>query len=187
MIADALTWSRILSVVPITLLAWYDFRWWVFGLYIAAALTDLFDGMFARRGAPPQTSADLDGLADLLFSAMTLLWMWVLFPDFFPRYWPYFPVLVLLELYMIPVRVGRPHLTTPHLQFGRFAMALFMFLLPVLIVWGDVAWFVHAVLITGTASKIQLAIAITGRVRAAGRADNREDQEGQTEDTANEN
>ena len=153
--------------MPITLLAWYEFKWWVFALYIAAALTDLFDGMFARRAAPPRNSTDLDGLADLLFSAMTLLWMWVLFPGFFPKYWPYFPVLVALELYMMPVRIRSPHLTTPHLQFGRFAMALFMFVLPVLIVWGDVTWFVHAVLIIGTASKIQLVFAIARRARAA--------------------
>lgn len=43
-IADALTWSRVISVVPITLLAWYGLKWWVFSIYIAAALTDFFDG-----------------------------------------------------------------------------------------------------------------------------------------------
>ena len=166
-IADALTWSRIVSVVPITILAWYGLEWWVFGLYIAAALTDTFDGIFARRAAPPKTDTDLDGLADLLFSAVTLLWLWLLVPEFFPKYWLYFPVLVLLELYMIPVRVRQPQLVVPHLQFGRYAMAQFMFLLPVLILWGDVAWFVHLVLLTGTASKVQLALAIRQRVRTA--------------------
>jgi phosphatidylglycerophosphate synthase len=65
-IADALTWTRIVSVVPITILAWYDFRWWVLGLYIAAALTDLLDGMFARRAAPPKLNVELDGVADLV-------------------------------------------------------------------------------------------------------------------------
>ncbi len=45
-------------------------------------------------------------------------------------------------------------------------MTLFMFLLPVMIVWGDLGWFVHAVFIVGTASKIQLALAMTKRLIA---------------------
>ena len=163
--ADALTWSRIASVVPITLCAGYGFVWWAFGLYIAAALTDLFDGWFARRGAPPRIKLDLDGVADLLFSGMTLVWLWLLVPGFFAKYWPYFPVLIGLELYMTPVRLRWPEVAVPHLQFGRFAMAFFMFLLPVLIVWGDVAWFVHAVLLTGVAAKVQLAVVMTQRLR----------------------
>ena len=165
MIADALTWSRIVSVVPITILAWYDFKWWVFALYVAAALTDLFDGWFARRAAPAKYRTDLDGLADLLYSAMTLVWIWLLAPWFFPQYWLYFPILIAQELYLIPIRARNPHLTTPHLQFGRFAMALFMFLLPALIVWGDVTWFVHAVLTIGVLSKFQLMLAIRQRRR----------------------
>jgi len=157
-IADALTWSRIVSVVPITLLAWYELRWWVFAIYIAAVLTDLLDGFFARRATPSATETDFDGLADLLLSVMTLVWLWMLFPLFFPKYWlPYIPLLALLEIYMSWVRIRNPRLVVPHFRFGRIAMALFFFLLPVLIIWGDVTWFVHLVLILGTASKFQLA------------------------------
>lgn len=160
-VADALSWSRIWSAVPITVLAMFELRWWVLAVYIAAALTDLFDGMFARRASPPAKDIDLDGLADLLLSVMTLVWLWWLIPDFFPKYWlPYLPVLVLLEAYMIAARMRYPDLRVPHLQFGRWAMALFFCLLPVLIVWGDVPWFVHLVFITGTASKLQLTWAI---------------------------
>jgi phosphatidylglycerophosphate synthase len=163
-IADALTWSRVVSVVPITILAWYELKWWVFAMYIAAALTDLFDGMFARRATPPATDTDFDGLADLLLRAMTLLWLWLLVPGFFAKYWlPYIPLLVLLEIYMILVRVRNPQMRVPHFRFGRVAMALFFFLLPVLIAWGDVTWFVHLVLIVGTASNIQLAWAMAWR------------------------
>ena len=166
-IADALTWSRIVSVVPITILAGYELRWWVFGLYIAASLTDYFDGMFARKAAPPKSDMDLDGLADLLLSAMTLLWLWMLVPGFFQKYGlPYFPILVLLEIYMISARLRYHQINVPHLQFGRIAMALFFFLLPVLILWGDVTWFVHLVLIIGTAAKIQVVWTVAGRIRA---------------------
>ena len=165
-IADALTWSRVFSVVPITLLAWYELKWWVFAIYIAASLTDLLDGVFARRATPPATDTDFDGLADLLFSVMTLLWLWMLIPGFFPKYGLlYLPLLVLLESYMVFARMRYPDLVVPHLESGRKAMALFFLLLPTLIIWGDVPWFVHLVFIVGTVSKIQLTWAVVGLVR----------------------
>ena len=156
-IADSLTWARILSVLPITIFTWYDLKWWVLGLYIAAALTDLLDGIFARRAVPPANDIDLDGVADLILSFATLLWLWLLIPGFVLTYWlPYLPIFVLLEIYMMVVRVRHPQFGVPHLPFGRFAMALFFSLLPVLIIWGDVPWFVHGVLSIGVASKLQL-------------------------------
>jgi len=166
-IADSLTWARIFSIVPLTLLAWYDLKWWVFGLYIAAALTDLFDGIFARRAAPAGTDVDLDGIADLIFSFATLLWFWLLIPGFVLTYWlPYVPIFVLLEIYIMYVRLQHQRYGIPHLRFGRFAMALFFFLLPVVIVRGDVPWFVHGVLIIGVASKLQLSWAFWNGRRA---------------------
>lgn len=168
-IADALTWARVISVVPITVLAVYQLRWWVFGLYIAASLTDLLDGRFARRAGPPATDLDFDGLADLLFTVMTVFWLWLLMPGFLAKYaLPYLPLFVLLEAYMTVARVRHPRLAVPHLRFGRFAMALFFSLLPVLLLWGDVSVFVHAVLIIGIASKAQLALAMARRAAAAG-------------------
>lgn len=166
-LADSLTWARIVSVVPITVLAWYNLKWWVFGLYIAAVLTDLFDGMFARRAVPPKIDVDLDGIADLILSIATLLWLWWLIPGFVQKYWlPYLPIFLLLEIYMSVIRVRHPEFDVPHLPFGRFAMALFFALLPVLIIWGDVPWFVHGVLVVGIASKLQLTWAFWNR-RAA--------------------
>ncbi len=163
-IADALTWARIFSVIPITALALLQLKWWVFGVYIAAALTDWLDGMFARRAAPPHTKADLDGIADLIFSFSTILWFWLLIPGFVSRYWlPYLPIFVALELYMSVVRIRHKRYGVPHLAFGRWAMALFFSLLPALIIWGDVSWFVHTVLIIGIASKLQLAWAFWKR------------------------
>ena len=153
--------------MPISILAWYGLRWWVFALYIAAALTDLLDGMFARRAAPPASDIDFDGLADLLLSVMTLFWFWLLIPAFLPKYWlPYLPILVLLEIYTISVRIRFREIHVPHLQLGRMAMALFFVLLPVLIVWGDVPWFVHLVFVMGTAAKLQLAWNLVGQVKA---------------------
>jgi len=157
-IADALTWTRIWSAVPITLCAWYELRGWVLVLYILAALTDLADGYFGRRAIPPEKDTDFDGRADLVFSVMTLVWLWMLIPGFVESYWiPYLPVLLVMEAYMIIVRIRWPDIEIPHFQFGRVAMAIFCLLLPVLLVFGDVPWFVHGILVIGTASKMQLA------------------------------
>lgn len=156
-IADALTWTRIFSVVPITVLALYDLKWWVLGVYIAAALTDLLDGMFARRGAPPKTDFDLDGVADRILTISTILWFWLLIPGFLQKYWlPYLPIIVLLETYVNYVRLRYQRFGVPHLLFGRVAIALFFSLLPVLIIWGDLPWFVHSVLIIVIASELHL-------------------------------
>ena len=156
-VADGLTWSRILSAIPITIAAWFGLTWWVFGLYIAAALTDLLDGVFGRRATPPQKDNDFDGKADVVFSIMTLVWIWMLIPGFFEKYWlPYLPMLLVIEIYLITIRVREPETPVPHFQFGRFAMALFCFLLPVLLIVQDSAWFVHGVFIIGTLSKIQM-------------------------------
>ncbi|MDH3576250.1 MAG: CDP-alcohol phosphatidyltransferase family protein [Gammaproteobacteria bacterium] len=166
-IADSLTWARIFSVLPISLLAWYNLKWWVFGLYIATALTDLLDGMFARRAAPPGTDFDLDGVADRILSFATLLWLWMLIPGFVQTYWlPYVPIFVSLETYVMYVRLRHKRYGVPHLTFGRFAMALFFFLLPVVIVWGDVPCFVHSVLIVAVVAELQLSWAFCNR-RAA--------------------
>ena len=156
-VADGLTWSRILSAIPITIAASYGLTWWVFGLYIAAALTDLLDGVFGRRATPPPKDNDFDGKADVVFSIMTLVWIWMLIPGFFEKYWlPYLPMLLVIEIYLITIRVREPETPVPHFQFGRFAMALFCFLLPVLLIVQDSAWFVHGVFIIGTLSKIQM-------------------------------
>ena len=156
-VADGLTWSRILSAIPITIAASYGLTWWVFGLYIAAALTDLLDGVFGRRATPPPKDTDFDGKADVVFSIMTLVWIWMLIPGFFEKYWlPYLPMLLVIEIYLITIRVREPETPVPHFQFGRFAMALFCFLLPVLLIVQDSAWFVHGVFIIGTLSKIQM-------------------------------
>lgn len=167
-IADALTWGRIFSVLPITALAVYDLKWWVFALYIGAALTDLLDGMFARRGAPPKTDFDLDGVADRVFGFATLLWFWLLVPGFVQKYWlPYVPIIVALETYMMVVRIKHRRHGIPHLPFGRFATALFFVLLPVTIIWGDLPWFVHGVLMIVVASELQLSYLFLRKSTAA--------------------
>lgn len=157
-IADTLTWMRIWMVLPISLCAWYGLQWWVFWLYIFASLTDLADGKFARRAAPPKSDIDFDGYADLVLILGTLLWIWWLVPGFYERYFaPYFWLFIVLEIVISAVRIRCPKMKIPHYQFGRFVMVVFCCLLPGLLLWGDTPGFAHLILTLGVLSKIQQA------------------------------
>ena len=129
----------------------------MFVVYIAAALTDAFDGIFARHAGKVRYGPEFDGLADVFFAVMTLVWIAFLLPDFFPQYWfPFLPAFVLTQGYLIIARIRQPELTLPHYEFGRFAVFLFNTLLPALIVVGAVSWFVHLVFAVSIAAKLQL-------------------------------
>jgi len=171
-IADGLTWARVWGAVPVTVAAWLELRWWALFLYIAMALTDLLDGMFARRAEPSSGINDLDGKADVFFSIMTLVWIWMLVPGFYQQYGLiYLPVLFVIEIYLIAGRIRFPDLPVPHFQFGRVAMTIFCFLLPILLVFGDQPVIVHGVFIIGTASKLQLAWHIRNATASSGLRD----------------
>ena len=157
-IADGLTWFRVLSVIPITLFASADMRWWVFGVYIAASLTDFFDGVFARQAYPVRYGRAFDGNADVFFALMTFIWIAMLFPAFFGQYGlPLVLPLLLLQTLLFVLRVRRSVAGVAHLAIGRLSMFVFCLLLPVLLVFGDVPWFVVAVLALSVFAKAQLA------------------------------
>lgn len=75
--ANLLTLLRIAVIAPIVVLLFFDgepWRWTAFGLYVAACVTDFFDGYLAR--AMNQVSAlgrFLDPIADKLLVAAILL------------------------------------------------------------------------------------------------------------------
>lgn len=157
-VADGLTWVRIISVLPLTVLAAAELRWWVLGVYIAASLTDFFDGLFARRARPVHYGSSFDAYADVLFATMTLLWIALLFPAFMPRYGlPLVLPLLLLQALLFWLRFRNPGVTVPHLPLGQLAMFVFCLLLPVLLVVGDVRWFIITTFGIAMLAKAQLA------------------------------
>ncbi len=80
--ANVLTAARLVLILPITLAVALGSLWWTVGLYCAAALTDLFDGIVARSyGFASQQGARLDGSVDMAFMLMTLAWLYVVFPS----------------------------------------------------------------------------------------------------------
>ena len=161
-IADGLTWFRVFSVIPITLLVLADLRWWVFGIYIAASLSDFLDGLFARRAQPTRYGSSFDSYADVFFAVMTFIWIAILFPGFLDRYgWSLVLPWALLQTALFALRFRAPNAVVPHLVLGRIAFFVFCLLLPVLLVLGDLPWFVVATLGLSIVAKIQLAWHLT--------------------------
>jgi phosphatidylglycerophosphate synthase len=157
-IADGLTWVRVFSAIPITLLAVADLRWWVFGVYIAAALTDLLDGLFARRARPARYGGAFDAYADVFFVMMTVIWLVMLFPGFLQRYGLTLVLpLVITQLALFVLRFVYSGLRVPHLPLGRVAMFIFCSLLPTLVVFGDTPWLVVVAFSIAIIAKLQLA------------------------------
>ena len=64
-------------------------------------------------------------------------------------------VLFGIQLWLWFTQVRYPALGTPHFQVGRYMMALFFILLPVLIAFGDVEWIVHTVLTGSIVGKLR--------------------------------
>jgi phosphatidylglycerophosphate synthase len=160
-IADGLTWARVASAVPLTILALNHLVGWFSAVYVVAAFTDAFDGMFARNGTTVRYGGELDGLADVFFAIMTLLWIFLLIPGFYQHYWfPYLPAFAIIQGFLFYARINEPGLTLPHLEFGRFSVFLFNTLLPVLIVAGG---FVYLVFTCSIAAKLQLVRHVAGR------------------------
>lgn len=168
-IANSLTWARVFSAIPITILIALDLHGWVFGVYVAAALTDFLDGLFARRAQPARYGGAFDAYADIFFALMTLVWMTWLFPGFFERYagllvLPY----LLLQAVLFYLRFRNPGMIVPHLVSGKLGTFAFNLLLPVYIVLGDIPAFVIAVFALAIAAKLHLIWHLVGTRARAG-------------------
>ena len=65
--ANQLTLLRMVLIPPFAILLLYGFRGWALATFIAAGITDLFDGLIARRtGQKTTLGAWLDPMADKL-------------------------------------------------------------------------------------------------------------------------
>lgn len=95
-----LTASRALLAPVVVLLALYDPSRAAFGIcLIVAFLSDVFDGILARRlNVATPLLRRLDSIADSLFYVAALFAAWRLYPDEIRRHGPALAVLVALEL-----------------------------------------------------------------------------------------
>jgi len=81
-LANVVTLTRGLLVIPILALLLLGFPRTALGVYVAAALTDAVDGWLARRsGQSSAFGAQLDAAVDNIFSAAILLFLLLAYPD----------------------------------------------------------------------------------------------------------
>ncbi len=86
-LANLITLSRLVSILPILLLLQTDLSQIALQLFIAAALTDFLDGWLARRSARASDfGARLDGVVDNIFSVALLPFLLLAFPGVFDRH-----------------------------------------------------------------------------------------------------
>ena len=65
--ANQLTLLRMLLIPPFAILLLYEYRGWALAVFLTAGITDLFDGLIARRtGQKTMLGAWLDPMADKL-------------------------------------------------------------------------------------------------------------------------
>lgn len=149
---NILTLSRILAIPVVVALFYWDSpttRWVMLGIFIAAGVTDFFDGYLARRSN--QVSAlgrFLDPIADKLLVAALLL-MLVGFERM--TTWSYLPAVVILmrELLVSGLRefLAQTQVSVPVTQLAKWKTTLQMFTLGFLIVGTDAPTWIPAQII----------------------------------------
>lgn len=87
-LANLVTLSRAALIVPILLLLLDGKQTPAFGLYVLAALTDVFDGWIARgTGQSSRFGAQLDAAVDNIFSVGILAFLLLAWPGLWERQW----------------------------------------------------------------------------------------------------
>ena len=129
--ANQLTLLRMLLVAPFVLTVLYDMYGWALAIFLFAAITDLFDGLVARRAGQQTTlGAWLDPVADklLIFSMVIVLTL----PSDAPHGLPlWLTVLMISRDVAIVATVAVINLAVGHRTFkpsplGKLATAIFL-------------------------------------------------------------
>jgi cardiolipin synthase (CMP-forming) len=131
--ANQLTLLRMLLIPPFAILLLYGYRGWALVVFLAAGVTDLFDGLIARRtGQKTTLGAWLDPMADKLL--LVTMFIMLTLPDIGSanRLPLWFTVLVLSRdiaivatVAVINLAVG-PRTFRPSI-FGKIATATYIF------------------------------------------------------------
>ena len=141
--ANIVTWSRLVLIVPISVLLYTAHLGLAAGLIVVAMLTDFADGIIARatKVSSPYGSA-LDGTVDILFALAVVAWVWFVSPKLV-FFWPYvLAVPALLMVIGLIVLIQNKPAPTLHLWSGKIAMTLVYLIFPLLVL-GVGTWFIH--------------------------------------------
>lgn len=163
-LANLVTLSRGVAILPIALLLWAGRPATALALYLAAAATDLVDGWLARReGRASAFGAQLDAMVDNLFSVGILAFLLLAFPGLEER-----QGLALIVLFGAPlVYLGLSWLLTRRLMMFHFwsakAGAFLLFVLwPLIALSHWEGWIAVAAAVVGLSRLEQLAFILRG-------------------------
>jgi cardiolipin synthase len=131
--ANQLTLLRMLLIPPFAILLLYEYRGWALVVFLTAALTDLFDGLIARKtGQKTTLGAWLDPMADKLLLVTMFVMLTLPGLGSANRLPLWFTVLVLsrdiaivLTVAVVNLAVG-PRTFRPSI-FGKIATATYIF------------------------------------------------------------
>ncbi|WP_339915429.1 CDP-alcohol phosphatidyltransferase family protein [uncultured Brevundimonas sp.] len=166
-LANLVTLSRGVLIVPILGLLLTGHPVWALGLYVIAALTDAVDGWLARRSGQASTfGAQLDAAVDNVFSLAILVFLMLAFPGLSER-----QALALIALAVVPpAYLAVSWLLTRRVLMFHFwsakAGALLLFVLwPVMAITGQEVWLPLAAVLT-TLSRLEQLVFIARGGRA---------------------
>jgi len=159
-LADAITWSRIVLILPITVLVLLHLRIAAGILVIVAFFTDFLDGYVARKTkTASKKGAELDSRVDSVCAIAFFAWIIFLFYASFLQYWYLFAImisLIILEMLVARWKIGT--WTGLHLYsekagaiVGGIALALLFFL-------GFQLWLILPAVIVGSLGQIEAVI-----------------------------
>jgi phosphatidylglycerophosphate synthase len=155
-LANLVTLSRLVSIIPILLLLQAGHSQIALTLYFAAALTDLVDGWLARRTASASDfGARLDGVVDNIFSLATLPFLLIAFPGLYQRH-PYALLCLFLApmLYLVIAKLWTGSLMMFHFLSAKLGALLLFALWPSMAVTGWEGWLLLAAAVV-MASRIE--------------------------------
>lgn len=164
--ANVLTWTRLVSVVPLSVLAFVQATTLFLAVYVVAILTDAFDGTVARlQQTASAHGATFDGVVDLVFAAFGLVWLYALVPGVYIDYWPHLlAVAGAFALFFSASYARFRTIVMPHLWLGKLSMLCFALLVPVAVLWSLHDWMVWVVVIVVIASRLEMtAFVLLGR------------------------
>lgn len=163
-LANLVTLSRAVLIVPILTLLLNGLQTPAFGLYVLAALTDVFDGWIARgTGQASRFGAQLDAAVDNIFSVAILAFLLLAWPGLWERQW--FSLSVLFGgplLYLVVSWLMRRRLMMFHFWSAKVGAFLLFALWPLIVFSGAESLIGIVALVVGFSRIEQIVFMLRG-------------------------
>lgn len=165
-LANFVTLSRGLAVVPILCLLGTGLRDWAMVLYLAAASTDMIDGWLARRsGRASEFGAQLDAAVDNVFSLGILVFLAMAYPGLLARHGLALTILFGVPLaYLLVSWLMTRRLMMFHFLSAKIGAVLLFILWPLIAGTGWEGWIGLTATVVGLSRLEQVVFILRGGV-----------------------